>query len=35
MDKQRMKETFKLEGVSHGEVDVELRWLSIMQVLLK
>ena len=33
MNKTRIKETYKLTGVSHGEIDLELRWLSIMQVL--
>ena len=32
MNKTRIKETYKLTGVSHGEIDLELRWLSIMQV---
>ena len=34
IEKSRVKETYKLTGVSHGEIDLELRWLSIMQACL-
>ena len=32
MDKQRIQQTYKLDGVAHGELDLEMRWLSVMEV---
>ena len=32
MDKQRIQETYRLDGVGHGDLDLEMRWLSVMEV---
>ena len=30
IDKKRIKEKFRLEGVRHGELTLELQWISAM-----